>query len=132
MAAMFCARCNKPSSDTGKCSTCGTRLKTLESAKRRGWIGFGAGVFLVIFPTAIAIWIDRLMSGQAAPGTAGFIGRLNVAFVLIALSGALGMINGWLQGHSGRTNRAIVIATVVVFALAFFLAYTASSAYNPT
>jgi hypothetical protein len=129
---MFCVRCNKPSSDTDKCSTCGTRLKTLESAKRRGWIGFGAGVFLVIFPTGIAIWIDRLMAGQTAPGTAGFLGRLNLAFVLIALSGALGMINGWRQGHSGRTNRPIVIATVVVFAIAFFLAYTASNAYNPS
>ncbi|MGA2759004.1 MAG: hypothetical protein ABSF08_01625 [Candidatus Cybelea sp.] len=127
---MFCARCNKPSSDTDKCSTCGTRLKTLESAKRRGWIGFGAGVFLVVFPTAIAIWVDRLMSGQTAPGTASFVGRLNVAFALVALSGVLGMVNGWSQGHSGRTNRGIVFALVIVFAIAFYLAYTASNAYN--
>ena len=128
--AMFCPRCNKPSSDTGKCTTCGTRLKTLESAKRRGWAAFGAGVFLVVFVSAVGIWVDRLMAGQTAPGAAAFIGRLNVVFVLIVLCGALGTFNGWRQAHSGRTNRAIAFAILGVFAIALYLAYTASNAFN--
>ena len=126
--AMFCPRCNKPGSDTGKCPTCGTRLKTLESAKRRGWAAFGAGVFLVVFVSAVGIWVDRLMAGQTAPGATVFIGRLNVVFVLIVLCGALGMFNGWQQAHWGRTNRAIAFGILVVFAVALFLAYTASKA----
>jgi predicted membrane channel-forming protein YqfA (hemolysin III family) len=132
---MFCPRCNKPSSDTDKCTTCGARLKTLESAKRRGWVAFGAGVFLVVFVSAVWIWVDRLMAGQAAPGAAAFVGRLNEVFALIVLCGALGMFNGWSQAHSGRANRAIAFVTLGVFAIALFLAYTASNAFsavNPT
>lgn len=128
--AMFCPRCNNASSDTDKCTRCGTRLKTLESARRRGWVAFGAGVFLVIFVSAIWIWVDRLMAAQSAAGAAQFVGRLNLAFALIILCGALGMVNGWYQGHSGRTNRAIVFAVFIVFAIALFLAYTASNAFN--
>jgi magnesium-transporting ATPase (P-type) len=128
--AMFCPRCNKPSGDTEKCTTCGTRLKTLESAKRRGWVAVGAGVFLVVFVSAVWIWVARLMAGQTAQGAAGFIGRLNVVFALIVLCGALGMFNGWFQAHSGRTNRAIAFAILVVFAIALFLAYAASKAYS--
>ena len=127
---MFCPRCNKPSSDSEKCTTCGTRLKTLESAKRRGWAAFGAGVFLVVFVSAIWIWVDRLVAGKIAPGAAGFIGRLNVVFVLIVFCGALGMFNGWGQAHCGRTNRAIAFGILVVFAVALFLAYAASNAFN--
>ena len=63
--AMFCPRCNKPSGDTDKCTTCGTRLKTLESAKRRGWVVFGAGVFLVVFVSAI--WIGSIASSPVRP-----------------------------------------------------------------
>ena len=125
--AMFCPRCNKASSDTDKCTTCGTRLKTLESAKRRGWFAFGAGVFLVIFVSATWIWVDRLMAASGAAG-GQFIGRLNVAFALIVLCGVLGMINGWFQGHSGRTNRAIAFGILIIFAIALYFAYTASSA----
>ena len=128
--AMFCPRCNKPSGDTDKCTTCGTRLKTLESAKRRGWVVFGAGVFLVVFVSAIWIWVDRLMAGQTAPGLSGFIGRLNVVFVLILLCGALAIGSGWFQAHSGRTNRAIAFGILIVFAIALFVAYTALKAVN--
>jgi hypothetical protein len=130
--AMFCPRCNKPSSDTEKCTTCGTRLKTLESAKRRGWVAFGAGIFLVVFVSAVWVWVDRLMAGQTASGAAAFIGRLNVVFVLIVLCGALGIFNGWSQAHSGRTNRAIAFVILGVFAIALVLAYTASNAVNAT
>jgi len=127
---MFCPRCNNPSSDTEKCTKCRTRLKTLESAKRRGWVAFGAGVFLVVFVSAVWIWVDRLMAGQTAPGAAAFVGRLNVVFVLIILCGALGTFNGWFQAHSGRTNRAIAFGILIVFAIALFIAYTASNAYS--
>jgi hypothetical protein len=130
--AMFCPRCNKPSSDTDKCTTCGTRLKTLESSKRRGWVAFGAGVFLVVFVSAVGLWVDRLMAGQTAPGVAGFTGRLNVVFVLIVLCGFLGMFNGWRQAHCGRTNRVIAFGILIVFAIALYLAYTASNAVNAT
>jgi hypothetical protein len=127
---MFCPRCNNASSDRDKCTVCGTRLKTLESAKRRGWAAFGAGVFLVLFVSAIWIWVDRLIAGQSDPGAATFIGRLNVVFGLIVLCGALGMVNGWFQAHCGRTNRALALGILVVFAIALYLAYTASNAFN--
>jgi hypothetical protein len=84
----------------------------------------------VIFVSAIWIWVDRLMAPQSTAAAAHFTGRLNLAFALIVLSGALGMINGWSQAHSGRTNRAIVFGILVVFAIALFLAYAASNAYN--
>jgi hypothetical protein len=128
--AMFCPRCNKSSSDTDKCGTCGARLKTLESAQRRGWIAFGAGVFLVVFVSAVWIWVDRLMAAQSDPAAARFTGQLNLAFGLIVLCGALGMVNGWSQGHSGRTNRPIVFGILIVFAIALYLAYTASNAFG--
>ena len=73
---------------------------------------------------------DRLMAGQTADGLSGFIGRLNVVFVLILLCGALAVVSGWFHAHSGRTNRAIAFGILIVFAIALFVAYTALKAVN--
>jgi len=96
--------------------------------KTRGWVAFGAGVFLVIFAAAIWIWVDRLLlaNGPADQATAQFAGKLNVAFGLIVISGILGTINGWVMAHSGQRNRALIVAMVLIFISAVFIAYNAS------
>jgi MFS family permease len=131
---MICTRCNKLSSDAEKCSTCGTRLKTLQSQQRRGWVAFGAGAFLVVFVGAIAIWVDRLLSTsgllQRDAATAQFTGRLNVAFALLIVGGVLGVANGWLMAHFGRRNRVLIFVLVIVFVSALFVACSASNAYR--
>jgi hypothetical protein len=94
----------------------------------RGWVAFGAGIFLVIFAAAIWIWVDRLLlaNGPADAATAQFAGKLNVAFGLIAVSGILGTINGWIMAHSGKRNSALIVAMVLIFVSALFIAYNAS------
>jgi hypothetical protein len=105
----------------------------MQSTRLRGWVAFAAGAFLVLFIAAIWIWIDRLFAarGIAAsdPSAARFLGKINVAFALVAVAGVLGAINGWIMAHSGRRNIALVVALVVAFAAALFIAAGASSGY---
>ena len=133
---MICVRCNKPSSDIEKCSRCKMPLRTLASQQRRGWVAFGAGVFLVVLIGGVWIWIDQLFAANGATrgsdAAAQFLGKLNVAFALIAISGALGVGNGWMMAHSGRRNTPLVLGMIVVFAAGIFLAARASSGYQPS
>jgi magnesium-transporting ATPase (P-type) len=132
LPASICLRCNKPTGDTEKCSKCGTPLKSLASQQRRGWVSFSAGVFLVVFMAAIWIWVDGLLaSAPRDPGLAQFQGRLNIAFALIVIAGALGGINGWLMARTGIRNRVLIVGLIVVFISALFVACSASNAYHP-
>jgi MFS family permease len=101
--------------------------------QRRGWIALGSGVFLVVFMGAIAIWVDRLLTAngllQRDPTAAQFFGRINVAFALVILAGVLGIFNGWSMAHTGRRNNLLVLALVVVFVAALFVAWSASRMY---
>jgi hypothetical protein len=132
--SMICTRCNKLSTDADRCSKCNTRLKTLKSQQRRGWVALGAGGFLVVFMAAIAIWVDRLFAAQGmAQGdvaAAQFLGRINVAFALVIVAGILGIVNGWLMAHSGRRNLWLVVALVIAFVSALFIAGSASGGYH--
>jgi ribosomal protein L40E len=132
-ASMVCQRCNALRSESDKCPKCGMPLKTLRSQKTRGWVAFGAGAFLAIFMGAIWIWVDRIMA-QNAPAdaaTATFMGRVNVSFALIVIAGILGIINGWMMAHSGRRNTALIVALLICFVAALFVAWTASNGYHP-
>lgn len=131
---MICTRCNRRSNESEKCSKCGTRLATLASQQRRGWVAFGAGAFLVVFVAAVWVWIDRLFASSAITGdpaaNAAFLGKLNVAFALIVISGVLGMINGWKMAQTGLRNNRLIFALVIVFAAALLLAFWASAGYQ--
>jgi hypothetical protein len=96
--------------------------------KTRGWVAFGAGLFLIVFAAAIWIWADRLLlaNGPDDPSTPQFAWKLNVAFGLIVVSGILGTINGWIIAHSGRRSGWLIFAIVVIFVSALFIAYNAS------
>ena len=100
--------------------------------KTRGWVAFGAGVFLVGFAAAIWVWVDRLLAtnGPQDVAAAQLAGRLNVAFGLLVISGVLGTINGWIMAHTGKRNTALIVAMVVIFATALFVAYNASSSHT--
>jgi MFS family permease len=101
--------------------------------QRRGWVALGSGAFLVVFMGAIAIWVDRLLTAngllQHDPTAAQFFGRINVAFALVILAGVLGIFNGWSMAHTGRRNNLLVLALVVVFVAALFVAWSASRMY---
>lgn len=106
-------------------------MQTLEGRKRGGWVAFGAGIFLMVVIAAVWIWVDHLLAANGiAPGEtamAGYLGRLNVAFLLLVLAGALGVLNGWIMAHTGRPSRMVLIGLFVVFAAAVVLAVTASA-----
>jgi uncharacterized membrane protein len=131
---MICTRCNKLSRDTERCSTCGTQLKTQASQKLRGWFALGAAAFLAIFMVAIWIWIDRLFAAEGIvardAAAAQFLRRINVAFALIVVAGALGAINGWSMAHSGRRNLWLLVALLVAFVSGLAIAGFASSSYR--
>jgi cytochrome c oxidase assembly factor CtaG len=104
-----------------------------QNQQRRGWVAFGAGVFLIVFMGAIWIWIDRTVAAGVTvqdPAMAAFMGRINLACALVVVAGILGTVNGWMMAHSGRRNNVLIFAMIVVFAAALFTAYTASNAYH--
>jgi uncharacterized membrane protein len=131
--ATVCTRCNQAGSDVDKCAKCGTRVQPLERVKRRGWVAFGAGVFLAVLSGAVWVWVNRLLASQAAdPATAQFLGRMNLAFGLVLVSGLLGIANGWMMAHTGRRNRPLIFGLVIAFVIAFFVALSASQGYQPS
>ena len=78
----------------------------MSALKQRGWLALGAGAFLAVFMAAIWIWVDRIFAAQGIvqrdAAAAQFLGRLNVAFALVVVAGALGVVNGWNMAHTGR------------------------------
>jgi hypothetical protein len=131
---MICARCNQISGDSDRCPKCGTRLKTLQSQKTRGWLALGAAAVLAVFMAAVWVWVDKLFAadGVTDPGALAFLGKINVAFGLVVIAGILGAINGWMMAHSGRRNTPLVVGLLICFVAALVIAGTASSAYHPS
>ncbi|HEY4433004.1 MAG TPA: hypothetical protein VGM99_01270 [Candidatus Cybelea sp.] len=131
LPAMICARCNQLRSESDMCSTCGARLQSLDSAKRRGWVALSAGAFMVVFVGAAWLWVDRTMAAQGVStpdvATAKFLGRIHISFALVVVAGLLGIANGWLMVQSGRRNRVLIFTLVAVFVAAVFFAASAST-----
>jgi hypothetical protein len=129
--AMICARCNQVRSGSETCSSCGARLHTLDSAKRRGWVALSAGALMVVFVVGAWFWVDRTMARQGIPmadvTTAKFLGRIHISFALVVLAGLLGIANGWLMVQSGRRNRVLIFTLVAVFVAAAFVAASATT-----
>lgn len=104
-------------------------MATLQSQRRRGWVSFGAGAFLIVFAGAIWIWVNGLLLGgaQRNAAEATFLGKLNVAFALIVAAGVLGTIQGWMMAKSGRRNVPLILGMVVCFAAGLIVAVGASN-----
>ncbi|MGB6518781.1 MAG: hypothetical protein WBE79_09805 [Candidatus Cybelea sp.] len=104
-----------------------------ESERRRGWVALSGGVMLVILIGAVWIGVDRLLGSSAKNdvSTAQFLGKMNVAFALIAASGLFGVANGWTMAHSGRRDWPLLIGVIVTFAAGLVVAVVASSGYHP-
>ena len=132
---MVCVRCNKLRSDGDRCSVCDMPLKPIASQQRRGWIAFGAGVFLVVLIAGLWIWVDRLFIASGAPArdpaAAQFIARINVVFGLVLVAGLLGAANGWIMARSGLRNFPLMVGMLVVFVGALILGFMASNGYQP-
>jgi hypothetical protein len=105
----------------------------LEGLKRRGNVALAGGVVLFVVIVAVWIWVDHLMATSALtdPAAAQFLGKLNVAFGLIAISGLFGVGNGWVMASSGRRSVPLIIGLLVTFAAGLFLAYSASNGFQP-
>lgn len=104
-------------------------MATLQSRQRRGWVAFGAGVFLIVLIIGIWIWVNLLLAGGAQHDSAEatFLGKLNAAFGLILVAGILGTINGWGMAKTGRRNVALILFMVICFAAGLIVAVGASN-----
>ncbi|MFY9665330.1 MAG: hypothetical protein WAK19_12855 [Candidatus Cybelea sp.] len=104
----------------------------LENERRRGWVALSGGAFLVILIVGVWIWVDRHLGNTVRNdiSTAQFLGRLNVAFGLIVVSGVFGVANGWTMAHSGRRNWLLVLGVIVTFAAGLVVAVVASSGFQ--
>ena len=96
----------------------------------------GAGVFLIVLMSAVWLWVANLLASHGSvdgdPATSQFIGRTYVAFALVEVCGVLGIINGIGQVRSGRRNRVLAFAMLVLFAAAIGVAATGAGAYHPS
>lgn len=96
----------------------------LEKGRKRGRLALYAGIFLVVFVCAVWIWLDRLFATNAGsfsdPASLRLIGHLNVAFGLLEVAGAIGIVNGAMTSRSGRPNVALVVILVILAIAALF------------
>jgi hypothetical protein len=101
-----------------------------ESEKRRGWVAIAAAAILIVLTLAIWFYVDRAFVDRGVlergAATAQFVGRLNVAFALVLISGVLGIVSGVVQARSGLRNRPLTFALVVAFASGLLIAVFAS------
>jgi len=104
-------------------------MVTPQSQRRRGWLAFGAGIFMIVLVIGIWTWVDLLLAGGAQHDSAEatFLGKLNAAFGLILAAGVLGTIHGWRMAKSGRRNIALILLMVVCFAAGLIVAVGASN-----
>jgi hypothetical protein len=101
-----------------------------ESEKRRGWVAIAAAAILIVLTLAIWFYVDRAFVDRGVlergAATAQFVGRLNVAFALVLISGVLGIVSGVVQARSGLRKRPLTFALVVAFASGLLIAVFAS------
>jgi hypothetical protein len=110
-------------------------VSALENQRWRGWVTIGAGVVMIAVIGCVWIWVAHLVAtrgiGDNDAGAAQFMGKTYVAFALIVLSGALGILIGVGQLRSGKRNRALTFAMAVSFVAAVIVATTSSVNYLP-
>jgi hypothetical protein len=99
-------------------------MSVLARGRRRGVRALCAGVLLTVLACGIWLWLGRLFADNSGalsdPSTMRKLGRLNVAFALLAIAGLIGIANGWVQARTGRGKKALIWALVIVAISAFF------------
>ncbi len=94
---------------------------TGQVSKGRARVTLVAGAFIVVLMSAVWIFVANLLAGQHErydAATAAFLGRMYVSFAIVIVCGILGVVNGMLQLKNGRSNIALSIAIIVLFAAA--------------
>ena len=87
---------------------------------------------MMLFVIGIWIWVDLLLSGGASRDSAeaAFLGKLNVAFGLIFIAGALGTLNGWRMAKTGHRSVALIVTMLVAFGAGLLVAFNASNGFQ--
>jgi hypothetical protein len=103
--------------------------------KFRGYLAIGAGIFLIVMMAGLYLFFGHLVaSGSMELPQAvayDFLGKLDLGFALLALSGAIGIGNGLWIVRRGKINIALTIVALVVAASAINFVREATAILPP-
>ena len=117
--------CSKCSFETGeslaRCPNCGSRLQSARKVRILGWFLLLIGTGLVLFMSALGIYLASIIAQSGAPGAnTRFSGgpqdvALIVAIFGLVISFGLGSMAGGLwQIIYGKPNRKVMVAMFLV------------------
>ncbi len=98
------------------------------SCKRRGWVAVGAGTFIVVMMVGLWVFLAGIApSMDITPAqSAAFFGQLHVGFVLLAVSGILGIFNGIRMVRANRINPVLTIGALLIAGAAMYVLWSAT------
>ncbi len=99
-----------------------------KSLKRRGWVAVGAGTFIVVMMAGLWIFLAGIAPSMdiTAAQSAAFFGQLHVGFVLLAVCGSIGIVNGMQMVRTNRINPVLTIGTLVIAGAAMYVLWSAT------
>lgn len=135
--ASSCYNCGHVTNEVAdSCPKCGRRLRTAKQVRRLGWLQLLIGLFLVgLMGTITYNLAPALLPLPGAPqGGARFTGTPEQAQLILALFGlviAFGLgsiLSGLWQIKTGRRNKWLFIAMVLLFIVLIFFSWFLRSA----
>jgi hypothetical protein len=104
-------------------------------SKVRGYVALGAGVFLVVASAGLYFFFANLAASgaMALPGPTGtaFFERLDFGFLLLAISGIVGIVNGMWIVQRQKINAPLTIIALLVAASALSCFWQATKILPP-
>lgn len=130
MKILSCPKCSFETTETlPKCPNCGSRLQSKAKVRILGWVLLVIGTCLVLFMSALGIYLAQLIARSGEPGqrTSFSGGPEDVAFIvaifgLVISFGLASIVGGIWQIKYGKPNRKLMVAMFVVAAILFVIA----------
>ncbi len=113
------------------CPKCGSHMRTSGRVRLIGVVQLLLGLFLIGFMGTITFYVAPMMldggesdSGTTFTGTAQQATFILILFGMVIAVGAGAALSGLWQIISGRTNKWLAIATIVICAVLLVFAYS--------
>ena len=127
---LSCPKCSFETAETlARCPSCGSRLQSAGKVRILGWMLLVIGAGLVLFMSALGIYLGSLIARSGEPGaTTRFTGGPNDVMLIVAIFGLViafgiaGMAGGIWQIIYGKPNRKLMVAMFLVAGILFVIA----------
>lgn len=107
-------------------------LDNVQREKNRGWLSLVPSISLIVLMSGIWIYVVRGIAAHGSFNSANssLLGQIFAAFVMVIVSGILGIVNAFVQINTGRRNAILTFAMIVSLFAAIVTATIAGSGFH--